>query len=185
MIRAACVAAAALALACGRPARRAVATTDPPPSDPAAAPAPPAPPPVPCDGLVTVRVRGVDSAPFDAFSVDVAAFTVDGGATVVSDAAGQTLELAGADAPRVAVVRPAGDAPFRATLVLAGGAGHRIDGGGAMLDGASAPLQVTVDPTKVSTTSCHAVIHLDLDGSVVPVRGWRASAIVPRFSLHY
>ncbi len=191
MVRAASIAAAVLALGCGRSAAgpRASASgggPDPSTTPPATAPAVAPPTAVPCDGLVTVRLRGVNGSAFDEFSVDLGMLTVDGGAVVVASETGKTVSLTGDGAPKVAVVRPPPDgAPFHATLVLVNGAAHRTDGSGAMFDAANGSFEVTVDPSKVNPASCHAVIHLDLDGSVVPVRGWRASAIVPRFSLHY
>ncbi len=194
MRRAAWAAAIFAAAGCGRsiggtPAPQANAN-DVAPGGPAVAtppPAAPAPPPgPPCDGRVTVRILGVNPAPFDAFAVDVGAFACDGAALVSRPIDGTTVDLEATGAPRLGVVRPAAPGtPFRCTLALAGGAAHRRDGSGAMLDGANAPLVFTVDPSRVDPTRCHAVLQLDLDGSVVPVRGWRGSAIAPRFSLHY
>jgi hypothetical protein len=146
------------------------------------------PPPRACGGQVTVRLRGTNAGPVTAFHLAVggASFTVDGGPAIPGVGA-QTLDLLSDQAWRLGTVPYAeGAHTIVATVTLAGGDGA-TDAGPVSFGACLAPLVVPIDLSNVDPVRCHAVIHLDLAGSVVTAAGAGASgkAFVPNFALFF
>ncbi|HET8541770.1 MAG TPA: hypothetical protein VFL83_17965 [Anaeromyxobacter sp.] len=187
-------AAAALALACGSDRRASTVQDDgggtpgggnPGGGNPGGGPGGGA---APCDGKVTLRIRGVDPGPLTAFQLAIsgASFSVDGAAAVPGVGA-RTVDLLLDHAwPLGTVSYPEGATAIVATVGLA--VGHATTAIGDVTFGACiAPLRIPIDLSNVAADRCHAVIHLDLAASVVASAGAGAggAAFLPNLTLFY
>ncbi len=143
----------------------------------------------PCNGRITVRLKGVDGGAFDAFAVDLGgvAVSVSGAALPFQPSAAGTVDLLVAGAWRLGdFAWPADGTPVDAVLTLTGGSAHLSGGAtGGMIDACTAPLRFRIDPAQVDPTRCHAVVHLDLGASMAPFQGWHDLAFAPHFTIHY
>lgn len=178
--------AAALALGCGSGSgtdRGGVVIEPPPP--------PPPPPPNdddndldwgPCEGLVTIRLKGV-GAPAGWLRADVAsvAFTHGGHALASTLVETGPVTFPAAGAARVAVVPALGLDGAVTTAIALDAPSWCTASGCVPLEGCTAPLAFTFHPAKVSPDRCHVVVHLDVGASVVPA----SAAFLPRYTVHY
>jgi hypothetical protein len=138
----------------------------------------------PCDGSVTLVVRGVNPGGFTTFALDLASVTLTSSGTALApawSAAGTTLSLAWSETPELAAVaRVAGPVDvtvsFGNVLVCQGAACTTIDT-------CTAPITFRYDVDRAVPDGCHVFLQLDLAGSVQPTSG--GQAFLPRFSVKY
>jgi hypothetical protein len=138
----------------------------------------------PCDGSVTLVVRGVNPGGFTAFNLDLTGVTLtSGGAALAPDwsAAGTTLSLAGTETPELAALkRVAG--PVDVTVSF-GNVQACTAQGCTTLDSCTAPITFRYDVDKAAPDGCHVFVQLDLASSVQPIAS--GQTFMPSFSVKY
>ncbi len=139
---------------------------------------------VPCEGGVTLAVRGVDRGALTTFKMDLTGVAMTGaGAALTPDwsAAGTALSLTGSEPPELAALkRVAG--PVDVTVSI--GNVRACQGDACTdLDTCTAPITFQYDVDKADPNGCHVFLQLDLAGSVQPLAG--GQAFLPRFSVKY
>lgn len=138
----------------------------------------------PCDGSVTLVVRGVDAGSLTSFMLDLASVTLTADGVALRpdwSAAGTTLSLAGSETPMLAAVkRVAGPVDVAVTFgnVLA-----CTTAGCTTLDTCTAPITFRYDVDRAVPDGCHVFLELDLAASVQPTSS--RPAFLPRFSAKY
>ncbi|HEX9049912.1 MAG TPA: hypothetical protein VF841_05205 [Anaeromyxobacter sp.] len=141
-------------------------------------------PGIPCDGTVTLVVRGVNPDRFTTFNLDLTSVTLtSGGAALTPDwsAAGRTLSLAGPETPELAALkRVAG--PVDVTVTL-GNVLVCTVAGCSTVDTCTAPITFRYDVNQADPNGCHVFLQLDLTSSVQPVAG--GQTFLPSFSVKY
>ncbi len=139
---------------------------------------------VPCNGSVTLVLRGVDAGNLTTFKIDLTNVSLTaGGAALAPDwsAAGTTLSLAGPETPELAALkRVAG--PVDVTVSF--GNIQICQGAGCTsIDTCTAPITFRYDVDQADANGCHVFLQLDLANSVQPIAG--GEAFLPRFSVKY
>jgi hypothetical protein len=140
---------------------------------------------VPCDGSVTLVVRGVNPGGFTTFNLDLAGVTLTSGGTALTpdwSAAGRTLSLAGTETPELAALkRVAG--PVDVTVSF-GNVQVCSAQGCTTLDTCTAPITFRYDVDKAVPDGCHVFLQVDLASSVQPLAAG-GQTFLPNFSVKY
>jgi hypothetical protein len=139
---------------------------------------------VPCDGSVTLVVRGVNPGGFTTFALDLTSVGLTSGGTALTpdwSAAGKTLSLAGTETPELAsLARVAG--PVDVTVNLGNVLVCTVQGC-ATVDTCTAPITFRYDANQADPNGCHVFLQLDLESSVQPTAG--GPTFLPSFSVKY
>ncbi len=139
---------------------------------------------VPCDGSVTLVVRGVDAGSLTTFEADLGSVELKAGGVALApdwSAAGKTLSLAGTETPELAALkRVAG--PVDVTLSFGNVLVCTVQGC-STLDTCTAPITFRYDVNQANPNGCHVFLQLDLTSSVQPIDGGRT--FLPSFSVKY
>ncbi len=137
----------------------------------------------PCDGSVTVVMRGVNAGGLATFDMDLAslAATVNGGAVSTDWSASGTLALGGGATPELFAMARA-HAPVDVTLAL--GKVHVCDATACSdLVVCGSPITFRFDVDRAVPNGCHVFLDVDLASSVQPTDAGKT--FLPRFSVKY